>query len=334
MAALRPSGSRSAAAQSYCNSMYRHDVCFADGVIHQFWWQVPVTKATCTSFIGMVCTPGVDAEAEAKAKEFMAKEEHEPLGMGWRSSAIAVKLATGGLFLFDCWLTDDEHGAALQKDLAELGEVKLVYVAAAHMDGVVAFQQQYPNAIYVVDPAFAATKSDERHPSLRVDAVLGNSREGLPEAAAAILEDFDWHCGTYWTSFLHKPTRTFIGGDAVYKSSDKCVGPGSAKQPALTPPWMATLYQQSLMDPCKASCGFLPTYSLGLPKEGVVLDLAKWRSWSFDRMVCSHITPVSTRPGELQAGELEGEALGPLEILEASWGWAEKDGTGPAAAAA
>ena len=51
-------------------------------------------------------------------------------------------------------------------------------------------------------------------------------------------------------------------------------------------------------------------------------------------MVCSHITPVSTRPGELQAGELEGEALGPLEILEASWGWAEKDGTGPAAAAA
>jgi hypothetical protein len=111
----------------------------------------------------------------------------------------------------------------------------------------------------------------------------------------------------------HKPSRTVLSADTVYKSDAKGAGPGPGgpDHPYMTPEWFASAYQTLNLEPSPNK--MLPDNRMFVAKhpkfnaEGLVRSLRRVLEWDVDWLLCSHTDPLPGKMGK--------------EAIMNSWGW-------------
>lgn len=111
----------------------------------------------------------------------------------------------------------------------------------------------------------------------------------------------------------HKPSRTVLSADTVYKSDPKGAGPGPGGpyRPYLIPEWFASAYQTLNLDPSPNK--MLPDNRVFVAKhpkfnaEGLARSLRRVLAWDINWLVCSHTDPLPGNAGK--------------EAIMNSWDW-------------
>jgi hypothetical protein len=210
----------------------------------------------------------------------------------------------------------------IRNALDELGQVRVVVAPSyAHTAGLAGFRDAYPDALFLCPRAgnMYGVGLDARNPELRFHRVLQNSSSIArdPKLSRLLGTQFelevtqdDMLCEAL---LLHRPSRTVLSSDTIYKPDPAGAGPGPGgpHRQYLTPDWFASAYQVLNLDPSPNRT--LPDNRVFLARHpkfdsaGMARSLRRVLDWEFDWMLCGHTDPL---PGPLAR-----------QAIQNSWGW-------------
>jgi hypothetical protein len=218
--------------------------------------------------------------------------------------------------------------AALKVALDALGPVRVVVAPiSAHTSGLASFRAAYPEALFVCPRAggFLGQDLARQRPELdfRPGWVDASSIANDERLSPLLGDDFDVELmqdnATFEILLFHRPSRTVLSSDTVYKSDPQGAGPGPGgpDRMYLSPAWFASAYQVLNLDPSPNRC--LPDNRVFAAKHpqfdraGVAASLRRVLAWDIDCLLCCHTDPL---PGPLAK-----------QALHNAWDWLlEPDG--------
>jgi hypothetical protein len=216
----------------------------------------------------------------------------------------------------------DEAGK-LKQALDTLGDVKIVIApAASHLGGLQSFRNAYPQALFICGQGGTLTGGAtiaEIAPQLKFQTIVSNSSSVFqnPELSVLLGEEFELELMNdnfmNEIAVLHKPSRTLICCDLIYKSKafSDVPGVGGPEKNYVGPSWFQHAYQILNVDPSPSR--LLPDNRAFVAKKdffdrkSFLRSLDRVLAWDAETLLCSHTDPI-TAP-DLRAA------------LEESWGW-------------
>jgi hypothetical protein len=227
----------------------------------------------------------------------------------------------GGLLVY-APVAMDEAGT-LKGALDTLGDVKIVIApAASHLGGLQSFRNAYPKALFICGQGGMFTGGAtiaEMVPQLGFQTIINDSSSVSrdPELTTLLGEEFELelmndNCMNE-IAILHKPSRTLICCDLIYKSKafSDVPGVGGPKKNYVGPGWFQQAYQILNVDPSPSR--LLPDNRAFLAKKdffdrkSFLRSLDRVLAWDTEILLCSHTDPI-TGP-DLRA------------VIEGSWDW-------------
>ena len=211
----------------------------------------------------------------------------------------------------------------LKETLDTLGEVRIVIApAASHLGGLESFRNAYPKALFICGQGGMLTGGAtiaEIAPQLEFHTVVSDSSTVFqdPELAALLGGQFEFelmndNCMNE-IAILHKPSKTLICCDLIYKSKEfsDVPGVGGPENNYLGPGWFQQAYQLLNVDPSPSR--LLPDNRAFVAqrdffdRKSFLESLDRVLLWDTELLLCSHTDPI-TGP-DLRA------------VIEESWGW-------------
>lgn len=212
--------------------------------------------------------------------------------------------------------------AALKAALDALGPVRVVVAPmSGHTAGLDSFRAAYPDALFVCPRGggFLGQDLARQRPELGfrpglADASSIANDEGLVPLLGNHFEvEVTQDNALFEIILYHRPSRTVLSSDTVYKPDAQGAGPGPGgpQQMYLSPLWFASAYQVLNLDPSPNHC--LPDNRFFLAKHpqfdrvGLAASLRRVLAWEIDCLLCCHTDPLH----------------GPLakQAIHNSWGW-------------
>jgi hypothetical protein len=216
-----------------------------------------------------------------------------------------------------------DRAGKLKDALDTLGDVKVVIApAASHLGGLQSFRNAYPQALFVCGQGSAFTGGltiAEMAPQLGFHAIISDSSPALQNPGLATLFGEDFEVELMTDNFMneivvfHKPSKTLICCDLIYKSREysDVPGVGGPDNNYIGPGWFQQSYQLLNFDPSPSR--LLPDNRAFVAKKdffdrkSFLRSLDTVLAWDADRLLCSHTDPI----------------IGPAlrAVVEESWGW-------------
>lgn len=256
----------------------------------------------------------------------MEKTEFEALPNtekpAWLVNMPVIELSPAGTGLLVYSPAPLDDAGVLKSALDTLGPVKVVVAPmGGHTSGLASFRTAYPEAIFLCSKGggFLGMNLIENMPEMNFHAGLCDSAAFRDDAILSDLLAVDFEVEVTQDDALneiilyHRPSRTVLSADTVYKTDATGAGPGPGGPTNcyMQPSWFASAYQTLNLDPSPNQT--LPDNRIFVAqhpkcnKQGLIGSLRRVLSWDVDRLLCSHTDPI---PGSIAK-----------QVIRNSWGW-------------
>lgn len=258
--------------------------------------------------------------------EFEAQPNEEKTAWLVNMPVIELSPTNAGLLVYSPLPLDDQ--GTLRAALDQLGPVRVVVApSAAHTLGLESFRAAYPNALFLCPRGggFLGMDVVARMGEIGFHRALNDASAFVDDETLSPLlgRDFEVEVtrdnAVHEVMLYHRPSRTVLTSDTVYKTDAVGAGPGPGgpENQYLAPAWFASAYQTLNLD--SSPNRTLPDNRVFIAKhpkfdaDGLRASLRRVLSWEIDWLLCCHTDPI---PGSKAK-----------QVLLNSWGWFLESGT-------